>query len=262
MRLLTSSSTGGKGVGSLKGSVLDIDIYVSARSEMGALGHVNHRLSRQRGWACPHCSAFSLFRSSVVSVKLQRMSHYRHPYLLAAGIAALTSLATLAADNYPLGGESIERAPGVPKGRIESFVFADSKVFPGTTRDCWLYIPAQYNGSQAAALMVFQDGQAYVREDRDMRVPIVFDNLIAKKEMPVSIGLFVNPGQTGVNPPGTGNSANRSNRSLEYDSLGPDYSKFLIDELLPFVVQKFGLKISFFVLTKFCFHFIKFLTVR
>src|SRR5437588_4316583 len=85
-----------------------------------------------------------------------------------------------AAAEYKLGPESTERAPGVPKGRVEKFTFTESKIFPDTTRDCWIYIPAQYDGSKPAALMVFQDGGGYVSETGGQRVPIVFDNLIAK----------------------------------------------------------------------------------
>src|SRR5688500_12988758 len=67
-----------------------------------------------------------------------------------------------AADDYKLGPESIERAPGVRKGRVEQFQFNDSKIFPETTRAGWLYVPSQYDGSKPVALMVFQDGQDYV----------------------------------------------------------------------------------------------------
>src|SRR6266705_1336837 len=99
-----------------------------------------------------------------------------------------------AENEYQLGPESTNRFAGVPKGRVEKFQFAESKVFPDTTRDCWIYIPAQYDGSKPAALMVFQDGGGYVSETGGQRVPIVFDNLIAKGEMPVTIGVFINPG--------------------------------------------------------------------
>src|ERR1041384_890570 len=103
--------------------------------------------------------------------------------------AALTAYGE---NDYKLGPESTERAPGVPKGRVEKFQFTESKVFPDTTRDCWIYIPAQYDGSKPAALMVFQDGGGYVSETGGQRVPIVFDNLIEKGELPVTVGVFVN----------------------------------------------------------------------
>ena len=154
--------------------------------------------------------------------------------LLLACLLLCPALAVVA-EEYKLGPDSLERAPGVPKGRVEKFAFADSKVFPETTRDGWIYIPSQYDGSKPAALMVFQDGGGYVGETGQQRVPIVFDNLIAKGEMPVTIGVFINPGMRG---------GNGSNRSFEYDSLGGAYAKFLIDELLPFVAQKYSVKFT------------------
>ena len=154
--------------------------------------------------------------------------------LLLACLLLCPALAVVA-EEYKLGPDSLERAPGVPKGRAEKFVFDGSKVFPETTRDCWIYIPSQYDGSKPAALMVFQDGGGYVGETGQQRVPVVFDNLIAKGEMPVTIGVFINPGMRGTNG---------SNRSFEYDSLGGAYAKFLIDELLPFAAQKFSVKFT------------------
>src|SRR2546421_1403461 len=149
-----------------------------------------------------------------------------------------------AANEYKLGPESTERAAGVPKGRVEKFLFAQSKVFPDTTRDCSLYIPAQYDGSNPAALMVFQDGGGYVSETGGQRVPIVFDNLIARGEMPVTIGIFINPSNRNAANSSAAGVNNRSNRSFEYDSLGDAYAKFLLNELLPFVTEKFGVKLT------------------
>ncbi|MBX3747434.1 MAG: SMP-30/gluconolactonase/LRE family protein [Verrucomicrobiae bacterium] len=149
-----------------------------------------------------------------------------------------------AADEYRLGLESTERAAGVPKGRVESFEFEASRVFPGTHRHGWIYIPAQYQGREPAAVMVFQDGHAYVGETGLMRVPIVLDNLIAKGAMPVTIGVFVNPGHRGGGGPDGSGWGNRNNRSVEYDSLGDAYARFLIEELLPFVERTFEVRLS------------------
>ncbi len=159
-------------------------------------------------------------------------------------LCSLVVLTAHAENEYQLGPESTNRFPGVPKGRVEKFQFAESKVFPDTTRDCWTYIPAQYDGSKPAALMVFQDGGGYVSETGGQRVPIVFDNLIAKGEMPVTIGVFINPGNRTAPDSSAVGANNRSNRSFEYDSLGDAYAKFLTDELLPFVTQKFGVKLT------------------
>lgn len=157
---------------------------------------------------------------------------------------AFSVVSGTAADDYPLTSESVERRPGVPRGRVESFAFNDSKVFPNTSRAGWVYIPAQYDASHPPALMVFQDGHTYVREDGRMRVPIVFDNLIAAGEMPVTVGVFINPGHRGTNGPPDAGWGHRNNRSLEYDGLGDAYARFLLEELLPFVAQRFDLRWS------------------
>src|SRR5205085_7207721 len=99
-----------------------------------------------------------------------------------------------------------------------------------TERDYWVYVPKQYDGSKPAAVMVFQDGAGYVNLNGDRRVPTVFDNLIHKKEMPVTIGIFINPGNIPAAQPG---GRPRSNRSFEYDSLGDQYARFLLEEILP-----------------------------
>ena len=160
---------------------------------------------------------------------------------------ALTVLASLAftraADDYQLGPDSTPK-DGVPRGRIEQFTFADSKIFPGTSRDCWVYIPAQYDESKPAALMVFQDGHAYVNPSGQMRVPVVFDNLIYAQEIPVTIGLFINPGHRGENAPQGAGWGPRNNRSFEYDSLGDAYARFLIEEFIPYAKQKFDLNLT------------------
>ena len=123
-----------------------------------------------------------------------------------------------------------ERQPDVPRGAVQQHTFR-SQIFPGTVRDYWLYVPASYRAEQPAALMVFQDGHTYVSEDGSFRVPIVFDNLIHRGEMPVTLGLFINPGHAGKAPPET--PWQSDNRSYEYDSLTEKYSRFIIEEMIP-----------------------------
>src|SRR5580692_6515295 len=142
-----------------------------------------------------------------------------------------------AADDYVLGKDS-QRQPGVPQGKVEKFTFTGSKLFPGTTRDYWVYVPAQYTPAQPACLMVFQDGGGYVSTNGGWRVPVVFDNLIAQKAMPVTIGVFINPG---VVPAADSHSLPRYNRSFEYDGLGDRYAHFLLEEILPEVGRKYRL---------------------
>lgn len=142
----------------------------------------------------------------------------------------------LAADDYPLGPDS-QRQPGVPQGKVTQH-FWKSKVFADTERDYWLYVPVQYSPAEPAAMMVFQDGGAYVNEKGDFRVPIVFDNLIARGEMPPTIGLFINPGNIPAKDP---NSKPQSNRSFEYDTLSDQYARFLLEEMLPEVAKDYKL---------------------
>ncbi len=126
----------------------------------------------------------------------------------------------------------------MPKGTVTQHRWEDSKVFPGTVRDYWIYVPAQYDGSQPACVMVFQDGKWYVNDNGDFRVPIVFDNLIHKKEMPITIGIFINPGEI---PPDKDGAKPRRNRSYEYDSLSDEYARFLLEEILPEVGKTYKL---------------------
>ena len=115
-----------------------------------------------------------------------------------------------------------------PKGEVIKFVFEQSKVFPGTTRDVWVYVPKQYDGTTPACVYVNQDGVQY-------KAPEVFDKLIHSKEMPVTIGVFVMHGRVKAADPTK--ALDRFNRSYEYDGLGDSYARFVLDELLP-VVEK------------------------
>ena len=115
-----------------------------------------------------------------------------------------------------------------PKGEVTKYTFDKSKIFPGTVRDYWIYVPKQYDPAKPACLYVNQDGIQY-------NAPAVFDELIHKKEMPVIIGVFVTPGR--VKAP-HGQALDRFNRSYEYDGLGDNYARFLLEELLPEVETK------------------------
>jgi len=154
-------------------------------------------------------------------------------------IAALEPLAPVsAADDYTYGPDSVPQ-PDAPKGKVTPFKWNTSKVFAGTERDCWLYVPEQYDGKTPACVMVFQDGGSYVSEKGQFRVPVVFDNLIHKKEMPVTIGIFLNPGSF---PSANSKGQSRSNRSFEYDTLSDQYANFLEKEILPEVGKSIKLR--------------------
>jgi enterochelin esterase-like enzyme len=136
---------------------------------------------------------------------------------------------------YPYSPDSF-RNDDVPRGEVTTHVWKDSKVFPGTIRRYYVYVPAQCDAKKPAALMVFQDGHAYINKDGDFRVPVVFDNLIHKGEMPVTVGVFVDPGHKQAELPAeSGWDPKPENRSVEYDTLSGDYAKFLLDEILPAV---------------------------
>lgn len=150
-------------------------------------------------------------------------------WLFSGGVLLLTAGSVEALD-VPKPGRYSRVQPGVPVGEVLRRVFVGSQVFPGTTRDYWVYVPRQYTGERPANLVVFQDGAGAVKADGLLRVPVVLDNLIAEGRLPVTIGVFVNPGSISGAKPGV---ASRSNRSFEYDSLGGRYAKFLVEELLP-----------------------------
>jgi enterochelin esterase-like enzyme len=153
-------------------------------------------------------------------------------------VCLLAATAVRAADDYTLGPDS-QPQPGVPKGRIEGPLVFKSRIFRNTVRQYWVYVPAQYDQTKPAAVMVFQDGHKYVNVEQEYRVPVVFDNLIHKKEMPVTIGIFVNPGHAGEELPADPWRA--SNRSQEYDTLSEEYARFLIEEILPEVAKGYSL---------------------
>ena len=125
-------------------------------------------------------------------------------------------------------GTTVAFAQEVPKGEVTKYVFDQSKIFPGTTRDYWVYVPKQYDPAKPACVHVNQDGIQF-------NAPAVFDELIAKEQMPVTIGIFIMHGK--VKAP-SDKALDRFNRSYEYDGLGDSYVRFLLDELLPEVEKK------------------------
>ncbi len=143
----------------------------------------------------------------------------------------------LAGEEYTYGPDS-SRQPNVPAGKVTKHVWTTSTVYPGTTHDYWIYVPAQYDTTKPAAVMVFQDGSSFVNETGAFRVPIVFDNLIHKGEMPVTIGIFVSPG---ILPPRNATEQARFYRSFEYDAVTGRYARFLMDEILPAVGKSYRL---------------------
>ncbi|MBI1246459.1 esterase family protein [bacterium] len=143
-----------------------------------------------------------------------------------------------AQDEQYVPGPDAERKEGVPQGTVTHHVWDKSEIYPGTVRDYWIYVPKQYEKGKPACLMVFQDGGGFVNEKGQTRVPIVFDNLIHSGEMPVAIGVFIQPG---VVPPAKKGQAPRKNRSFEYDTLSDQYSRFLTEEILADIGKQYDI---------------------
>jgi len=137
---------------------------------------------------------------------------------------------------YVHGPDSVVQ-PGVPTGETVEFDWDDSTAYPGTSRKFWAHVPAQYDPTEPAALMVFQDGDWYLDPEGEVRGGIVLDNLIHRGDMPVTIGLFVDPGVIAdVDDP-----RDRKNRNVEYDAFDTRYVDFLLDEILPQVAERYSI---------------------
>ena len=144
-------------------------------------------------------------------------------FVLGAVIAPMMVLAQDVGGPYPKDPDSAVN-PGIPHGQVTKMPDWNSRIFGGTERSWWVYVPAQYTPDKPACVMVFQDGGGY-----QGYVPNVFDNLIAAKSMPVTVGIFIQPGTFSRDFTGSG----ASNRSFEYDTLSDQYARFLLEEILP-----------------------------
>jgi enterochelin esterase family protein len=140
-------------------------------------------------------------------------------------------------EHYQYTADSLPKAD-VPKGRLETFEWKDSKVFPDTVRDVTVYLPANHQAGEETCVMVWQDGTRHADPNGSMRVPLVFDNLIHQKAMPRTVGIFIDPGRKPQQKPGD----KAANRGFEYDSLGDAYVRFLLEEIIPEVEKRHGTK--------------------
>ena len=130
---------------------------------------------------------------------------------------------------------------GVPKGELKGPFNFQSKIIEGTVRQYWLFIPAQYQASKPASVLVFHDGFRSTHPEGSIRAPQVMENLIAKGEMPVTIGIFITPGNRSVDYPDDLGSRNPNNRAQEYDAMDDHYARFIVDEMLPEVAKQYNL---------------------
>ena len=135
---------------------------------------------------------------------------------------------------YQLGPDSFPR-DGVPKGEVRGPYTLPSQAYPGTQHTYWVYVPAQYDPAVAASLMVLNDGQAFKNMEGDVRAPNVLDNLIYRREIPVMLAVFINPGRTPEQPEPTPQEwgDTTTNRPTEYNTLDDKYARVIVDELLP-----------------------------
>ena len=126
----------------------------------------------------------------------------------------------------------------VPSGTVTELEWNDSTIYPGTSRSFWVYVPAQYDATEPASLIVFQDGEGYLDPLDDLRGAIVLDNLIHRGDLPVTIGVFVNPGVLGgaEAPEGGWNKQ----RNAEYDAFDDRYVTFLTEEIIPEVTRRWS----------------------
>ena len=152
----------------------------------------------------------------------------RHLFFMYCLFWQISIFAQTTPESYLVDSASIEQ-PGVPKGEVLKFTFDQSKIFPGTWREYWIYVPAQYKSDEPACVYVNQDGIQW-------KAPTVFDNLIHRKEMPVTIGVFVSPGR--VLADSGSNALHRYNRSFEYDGTNDAYARFILTEILPEVEKQ------------------------
>jgi len=168
--------------------------------------------------------------------------NFQYAILLAAALCASRIAAAPIDDVYVLGPDS-EARPGVPQGRVSDWEKLPSEAYPGTLHDFCVYVPAQYDPATPASLMIFQDGQAWVRATGDIRAPYVLDNLIYRREVPVTIAVFINPGRSPDQPVATQSEwgDHSSNRPQEYNAIDDKYARVIVDELLPVLVQRYNI---------------------
>jgi enterochelin esterase-like enzyme len=143
---------------------------------------------------------------------------------------------------YRLGPDSMPQ-PGVPEGEIRGPFTLPSNVYPGTQHTYWVYVPAQYDPAVPASLMIFQDGQAFKDEAGDMHAQHVMDNLIYRREIPVMIGVFINPGRRPDQPePNLSEWGDRTtNRPTEYNTPDDKYARIIVDELMPVLYKDYNI---------------------
>ena len=157
-------------------------------------------------------------------------------FLMAACIVSLAQTDTTPNPDihYTLGPDSLPQ-DGVPKGEIHGPFTLPSEAYPGTQHTYWVYVPAQYDGAAPASLMIFNDGQAFMNPDGDLRAQNVLDNLIYRREIPVMLAVLINPCLRPDQPEPSAKEwgDKTTNRPTEYNTLDDKYARVIVDELMP-----------------------------
>jgi enterochelin esterase family protein len=166
------------------------------------------------------------------------------PFVLAFAFQGPPAPASPAAPDvnafYQLGPDSLPHE-GVPKGEVRGPFVIPSQAYPGTQHTYWIYVPAQYDPARPASVMIFQDGQAFKDMNGGLRAPNVVDNLIYRREIPVMLAVFINPGRTPEQPePNAQEWGDRTtNRPTEYNTLDDRYARVVVDELMPAIAKDY-----------------------
>jgi enterochelin esterase-like enzyme len=144
--------------------------------------------------------------------------------------------------HYQLGPDSFPR-DGVARGEVRGPYTLPSEAYPGTQHTYWVYVPAQYDPAVPTSLMIFNDGQAFKNMDGDLRAPNVLDNLIDRREIPVMLAVFINPGRRPDQPEPTPQEwgDRTTNRPTEYNSLDDKYARVIVDELMPALKKDYNI---------------------
>lgn len=151
-------------------------------------------------------------------------SHEYHYEVNGAKLGGRTDVPAFLPESY--------QHPGVPEGKLSEKLIHTSRIYDGMVSEYWIYVPAQYEPGTPAALMVWQDGQGHIQLDGGARTLNVIDNLIHQKRIPVMIQVFISPGKIG----------DKAMRSVEYDTMDDRYARFLRDEILAGVAQKYNIR--------------------
>ncbi|HEY2009934.1 MAG TPA: alpha/beta hydrolase-fold protein [Rhizomicrobium sp.] len=164
--------------------------------------------------------------------------------LVMGAVLALLAGPALAAEprqpgEYPPTQDSLLQ-PSVPKGKLIGPLEFHSRIIEGTVRRYWIYVPVHYDPKNPPNLLVFQDGQRAINPQGPLNIPVVLDNLIARGDIPPTIGVFITPGNTGTEHyPDNLGTGNPNHRAPEYDALSDAYTRMLIEEILPEVAKSY-----------------------